>query len=164
MEIQIPGGESPLGKNPVFTRLGNPIPQLIEDKNDIELIRIRAKELLNWHPMVQLRSLSPYPYNCMGLIFAARRISISIDHINFVLKEDGYKSVKLSEIIAGDIVVYRFNNELSHVGLIMEVNRTLLMNSRVISKWGRDGEFIHFMNDVPKLYGEPVEYYTDRER
>jgi hypothetical protein len=99
------------------------------------------------------------------MIFAARRAWIEIDHIYDILKEDGYRQIQLVDVVAGDVVLYKDENEPSHVGLIVEVSRIgTIPNIKVISKWGFDPEFEHFIDDVPPRLGRHSEYYTERLR
>jgi hypothetical protein len=48
------------------------------------------------------------------------------------------------------------------VGLIVTIDRSIGENIVVMSKWGRDAEFLHFIEDVLELLGTPAEYWTDR--
>lgn len=58
---------------------------------------------------------------------------------------------------------YRLGNEPSHIALATTVGRLgNTMSVKVISKWGLDPEFEHFMENVPERLGRPVEFYTDR--
>jgi hypothetical protein len=98
------------------------------------------------------------------MIFAARRAWIEIDHIERLLMEDGYTRVERNDVMSGDIVLYRWNGEPAHVGLITAVEPFgAARNILVISKWGRDAEFIHHEENVAELMGKPSEYYTDRK-
>jgi hypothetical protein len=166
VSILIPGQTPPSNKKPIYARSGWEIPLAnVEDQPVIDLIRIRSRELAEWRPNVKIRSVSDYPYNCVGMIFASRRAWIEIDHIYDLIREDSYRRVHLDQLMEGDIVLYKdHKNEPSHVALVIQIERTLSLNIRVISKWGKDGEFVHLINDVPALLGKPVEYYTDRER
>jgi hypothetical protein len=98
------------------------------------------------------------------MIFAARRAWIEIDHIERLLREDGYRGITKSQVVAGDIVLYRNEQgDLTHVALVSFVDHGLGSNIKVISKWGLEAEFIHFEDDVPVMLGRPVEYYTERQ-
>ena len=112
-----------------------------------------------------LRSVDAYPYNCVGMIFAARRAWIEIDHIYPILREDDYTKVQREDVMVGDIVLYRDAVEPTHVALIVAVdsigNTTSL---KVMSKWGMNPEFIHDERNVPQILGQPAEYFTDRKR
>ena len=110
-----------------------------------------------------MRSASPHPYNCVGMIFTSRRAVIEIDHIYAILREDGYRRITLQDVIVGDVVLYRDAVEPTHVALVTLIDRIgNSLNVRVISKWGLDPEFEHFMENVPARLGVPVEFYTER--
>ena len=101
----------------------------------------------------------------MGLVFASRRTGIEPDHLGFIFTEDGFRQLD-SEFQAevGDVVVYKgpFG---SHVAIIVEIEDNLACGSRklrVLSKWGRYGEYLHPINDVPDMLGKPSEYWTER--
>ena len=161
MSILLPGRQPPdTNEHPIYARSGWEIPQkyLLPD----DRILIRTRELTRWCPKAIVRSVSPYPYNCVGMIFAARRAWIEIDHVYKILNEDGYRSIPFEAIIEGDIVLYEYNGSPAHVGVIMIIDRSFGPNIRVLSKWGKDAEFIHFIENVPEQLGKPTRYYTDR--
>jgi len=164
MSILIPGQElassSPF---PLHARSGWQIPTARPALEDIRVLQIRSQELHRWRPNAQLRAVSSFPYNCVGLIFASRRAWIEIDHIYDILREDGYKQVRLEDIMIGDVVLYKnYRGEPVHVALVVTVDRVFGLNVKVLSKWGVDGEFIHFIEDVPPFLGTPSEVYTER--
>jgi hypothetical protein len=150
---------------PIYARSGWRIPQGHPPARTVEQMRIKAGELMKLRPGIKLRSLSPYPYDCVGMIFACRRAWIDIDYIYTILKEDGFIRIPRHAVRQGDIVLYknRADDEPTHVALIVMIERYgEAQNIQVISKWGQEAEFIHFVEDVPGLFGEPVEFYTDR--
>ena len=126
-----------------------------------------AKDIvLTHHFSARPRSLSS-EYNCMGMIFAARRTCIDPDHLGMILADDGFRRIaRDSDLDIGDLVVYRDKNaEVSHVGIVSRIEPYRADNTRnvfVLSQWGRDGEYIHEVNDVGPFLGDPVEYWTDR--
>lgn len=128
-------------------------------------VQINAQELLKWRPKTRLRSVDVYPYNCVGMIFAARRAWIEIDHIYALLSGDGFREISEEEITVGDLILYiDSHNEPAHIGLIITVDSIGTTKSIVvISKWGKDAEFIHFIEDVPEQMGKPMKFFTDRK-
>jgi hypothetical protein len=86
-----------------------------------------------------------------------------------VLEEDGYRPVtRESDVERGDVVVYSDDREeVQHVGIVLEVFRDVRPDTtepwkvRVLSKWGADGEYIHWANDVVRHFGRP-HYFTER--
>lgn len=120
-------------------------------------------------PNARLRSASAV-YNCMGMVFASRRTWIDPAELDLILKEDEYRPVtELAQVEIGDIVVYRDRSDhrVTHVGIIVHAKRDVEKGAyeiTVISKWGKYGEYIHLMEDVPFILGEPAEYWTDRRQ
>lgn len=166
MPILIPGMQEPQhpAENAIRTRTGKFIPVENFPPTSLKLMQIRAQALLKERGTIELRSVDGYPYNCVGMIFASRRAWIEIDHIYDLLREDDYKRIQVEDVKPGDIVLYKDNGAPLHVGLVIMVERIgLTPNIKVVSKWGKDPEFIHFMEDVPSLLGKPVEFYTDRK-
>lgn len=158
---------NPDDKYPIHARSGWKIPQERLDQFHIEklnydLIKIRSEELNTWHPNAKIRSLSDYPYNCMGLVFASRRAVISIEHVYRILKEDGFRQISRNQCVVGDIVLYKNDNEPTHIGIITYITKSPT-SFTVLSRWGFDAEFEHFMDDVPQLYGNATEFYTERK-
>jgi len=67
----------------------------------------------------------------------------------------------------GDVVVYRKDGEISHVGIVARKNLYIPDDPQdplvILSKWGQIGEYEHDLTDVPYLLGKPAEYWTDRK-
>jgi len=161
---------------PIYARSGWEIPQ--PNPNDIEaaqksqtldLVRIRTKSLIrdmtrNRSRNLEIRSLSPYMYNCVGMIFANRRAWIDIGQIYDILREDGYNEIPLEQSDLGDVVLYTFDNHPSHIGLVTIVHSRIgqILNIRVLSKWGKDGEIEHHYEDVPSHCGKPDSYWSEK--
>ena len=161
-------------QKPVFARSGWEIPQpdplmLEKDRESEDLVRIRTAEAIaavarNSQSAMKIRSVSSYLYDCVGLVFAHRRAWINIQHLSKILKEDGYRQVKLDQLQPGDVVVYSRESSYEHVGVVTCVHPSLgnIPNIRVLSKWGKDGEVEHGLTDVPYYLGEPTEYWSER--
>lgn len=117
------------------------------------------------HATLALRSLSS-SYNCVGMLFASRRTWVEPDHLGTILREDGFRKIAVSEVVLGDIVVYRdASGGFAHVGLVLSKTPDVEHASwkvSVLSQWGIDGEYFHDANDVPDLLGTPQEYWTER--
>ena len=121
------------------------------------------------HPSVRARSLSSI-YNCMGMVFAARRTRVDPEHLEMMLADDEYRRVPDERHLErGDIVVYRDTEwKVSHVGVVVKVKPDLRTTSEaswevtVLSQWGADGEYFHLADSVHPSLGKPVEYWTDR--
>jgi hypothetical protein len=113
------------------------------------------------HPQATLRS-NTSTYNCMGLVFAARRTHIDVDLLDAFLADDEWRQLAdVASLQAGDVVIYRLNGRRSHVGVVSRLRQdgTIVM----LSKWGDAGEYFHEIRDVPAFCGVPSEYYTDRK-
>jgi hypothetical protein len=162
--IQLIGDNpTPSDDKAIRTRSGWIIPQSPgESELSVETMEGWAKYFLKKFP-IKLRSLSRYPYNCVGMVFTSRRAWIDIEHIDQILKTDGYRQIQRNGVLIGDVVVYKFNNKAAHVGSICTtqlIGNTL--NIDVLSKWGDGPEFIHPIDRIPELYGVASEFYTDR--
>ena len=163
-------------QKPIFARNGWEIPQpnpLVLDmhRQPEDLIRIRTVALVD--DMLRkgmsgliIRSVSSHLYDCVGMIFASRRAWIDINHMVQILSADGYQKIAKDELSVGDVVVYTIGEKRTHVGLVTCIQPRLgkIPNIRVLSKWGKDGEVEHQMEDVPPLLGQPNEFWTERIR
>ena len=113
----------------------------------------------------QIRSISGV-YNCVGMVFATRRVHIDDQQVRMILEEDGYREIEEAEAKGDDIVVYTLSSEVIHVGRIFgnappdeygEIERI------VLSKWGEDGEYFHKIKDLPEaLQFDDWEIWTER--
>jgi hypothetical protein len=149
----------------LFARSGWQIPtETVEVTFTVEELRNKANvRMREWTRGLQVRSLSAYPYNCIGMIFAFRRAWIEPEHLSRLLVEDGYRKIDLSALMPGDVVVYEDKGQPAHVALVISIEYIGRTPSvRVISKWGGEPEYIHFMENVPDRCGRPTAYYTDR--
>jgi hypothetical protein len=167
-EIILPGQNQPglPDQKPIYARSGWKIPCESAPVETEARIRIRAGAIMNemLPGRLDLRSVSAYGYNCVGMIFAARRAYIEIDHIYDILRADGYHPITKEMCVVGDVVLYRDHEGPSHVSLVTRVEIIGQERSiRVLSKWGMDAEFEHWMHDVVKRLGRPVEFYTERK-
>ena len=123
----------------------------------IELVR-------EFHPDATLRSCSA-TYNCIGMVVASRRTTVEPSVLLRVLREDGHREIPIEETATGDVIVYRYQDEVTHAGVILSKNVVASLDAdpmRVLSQWGADGEYEHDSLDVPDVYGRPAEYWTDR--
>ncbi len=159
------GGPSDRDSIPLATRERNYIPNERRLEQSPAQLRAAVEIWQRERPNARLRSITAV-YNCMGLVFASRRTWIEPDHISMILTDDGYSRLDgESEAKIGDIVVYKKNLALTHVGIIIGFDDDLSVGTRkmkVLSKWGANGEYIHRIDDVPVLFGVPAEFWTDR--
>ncbi len=161
------GGYLRGGSIELSTKSGQAIPN--EQVAQLPRARMEAARdnVLNYHPTAVERSLSS-EYNCMGMVFAARRTWVDPDQLGNILRGDGYRRIREeSELTVGDIVVYRNRSgSASHVGVITSIGLYGSDGTRqvvVLSQWGYDGEYFHEIDDVNPRLGEPADYWTDRK-
>ncbi|MCH8877874.1 MAG: hypothetical protein IIA89_13815 [Chloroflexi bacterium] len=118
-------------------------------------------------PGIATRSLSS-TYNCAGLVFASRRTVILMGELNRVLREDEFRPVtQKAQLKPGDLVTYkvRLDGEVRHIGVVMSTTpnpEAAEVDVTVLSQWGYDGEYIHDEENVPVLFGQIREYFTER--
>lgn len=161
------GGYLRGGSIELSTKIGQSIPN--EQAAQLPRVRMEAARdnVLSHHPTAVERSLSS-EYNCMGMVFAARRTWIDPALLGIILRGDSYRRVQEeSELAVGDVVVYRNRNgSVSHVGVIFSIGLYGPDGTRkvvVLSQWGLDGEYFHEIDDVNPHLGEPADYWTDRK-
>jgi len=149
---------------PVFTRARNPIPTLSRGQLPTDEMWNASIQLVDANPRRRLRSVDN-TYNCVGMIFASRRAWIESTEFDWIAAQDGYLRVSQPEV--GDLVVYRRNAVVEHVGVILEKSVQAVGGYRTLSKWGADGEFVHDIDDLPELLissGLSTEYWSERKR
>lgn len=116
----------------------------------------------------QLRSQRS-TYNCVGLVFANRRTFIEPDEIPMILQDDEYIEVaRDTDVMPGDVVIYKnpATDDIIHVGLVLAAEGVFETRKiRVLSQFGRIGEYIHDVRDVPEPYGQPVlKFYSESRK
>jgi len=168
MAYSIIGAGGPKDKNsiPLATKRGNHIP----NEQRVEWSPGRLKSTVDFlstsFPDIKLRSVT-VTYNCLGMVFAARRTCVDAEYLDMILREDGYQ--KLSDVYAlkiGDVVVYKKNGSTTHVAVVTNISCLLQQVStevEVVSKWGAHPEYVHAMERVSPLLGEPAEFWTERK-
>ena len=160
-----------------YTRSGWPIPvpkftisDRIPSKESHGLVDIRTTALIDemkshQKTSLKLRSASEDPYNCVGMIFCSRKVSVDIEHIYDILRNDGYNIIMREQVVAGDVVLYTLQREPAHVGLVscVSVENRRIIGLQVLSKWGKGGEVEHDYREVPVHCGIPTAYYSTRK-
>lgn len=154
------------------TRRGRPILNEIELRGDYTIDKIRHDQTVNSFSSVHQKLIIPLSigdmsYNCVGLIFASRRVFVHTNQITNILQDDGYKEVKDDRVRVGDIAIWR-NEPLAepeHVGIVVHVEeQNSIPLPYILSKWGSQGEFLHPPQLVPSCCGTFVEYWrVDRD-
>jgi hypothetical protein len=97
-------------------------------------------------------------YDCHGYTFTNGDVFIHDNQVDDILKDNGYLVTTDPKI--GDIVIYRFNGEVKHSGIITAVAGGKV--TRINSKWGRLNLFSHAPQDVPATYGTFTPWHSDR--
>jgi hypothetical protein len=120
-------------------------------------------------PTAKCRSLTAM-YNCVGMVFTSRRTCVDSDHLDAILRDDGYRQIPKDEADQGDLVVYRQDRVAKHVGIIYELRDAAIDPAYprkeiwVLSQWGENGEHLHKINEVSPLYGNKKEFWTERRK
>jgi hypothetical protein len=138
-----------------------------DEDRPIESLQVALRQARSVSPSATCRSLTAL-YNCVGLVFAARRTSIDCKHLELILRDDNYRAVSRQAVSEGDVVVYRRNGIAQHVGIIYKIEDVSLahdgsrMEIWVLSQWGEDGEYLHKIAEVPTIYGTELDFRTER--
>lgn len=155
------------GTIPLFTRLGREISNAQDrDPHPIQVERFQGA-FHKQFPWVTERRPPCGQYNCHGLTFANRRTGVyEPKEIRVILDDDGYRPIKLSDVEAGDLVVYLAGSEITHTAIALELVEGVPAGSRlravkVLSKWGSAGEYVHMANEGP-YREDTMTYWTDR--
>jgi hypothetical protein len=118
------------------------------------------------HPSLKVRSLDS-TYNCVGLVFASRRTAVDPDQFPRIFTDDKYVKLRTeADAALGDIAVYRdWSGAITHVGVVIDIHMDVsaaVPRFRVLSQWGRDGEYLHDGEDVPVWLGRLTEVWSER--
>jgi hypothetical protein len=160
------GSERDVRSIPLSTRDGSHIANVRRLEDPPEVRRKAAEDLRREHENARLRSSSS-TYNCVGLVFAARRTWVGNDSLTTILERDGFSQVSGDQNLrVGDIVIYENSQgEMTHVGQVVDIEVSLIDGSgkvTVLSKWGAYGEYLHDLIDVPGQYGNVRRFWTER--
>jgi hypothetical protein len=138
------------------TRLKNNIANSIDRRPVWDGMHLAIKKYKEDYPDACHRPVGPsIMYNCHGLTFAARRSNISdSQQVRDILRDDGYKEVvSNANVLAGDIVIYEHEGDISHSGIVVQVDPAsgggLFPVIYVLSKWGHAHEVIHEVRYSP---------------
>jgi len=161
------GSESDRRSIPLSTKKGEFIPN--EKRLEKNPSQLKASEQIHKksYSSIRLRSLTS-TYNCVGMVFASRRVWVDTGVISQILKDDEYKRISADEVQVGDIVLYRNWDPTvySHIGIVIEREKpgsASIEDMIVLSKWGQDGEYLHRLNDVSPMLGQAVEFWSEKK-
>lgn len=170
-----PEYESTDHPRPIFARSGWKIPQpppseveeAQKDLGDVRDDTRRLRELIRpvKRQSLSIRSVSQHLYSCVGMIFSNRRAWIDPDSLYRILTEDGYtKLIDGDRLSIGDLALYVLREKPVHIGVVTQVSKANggIIDTRVLSKWGRAGEVEHSVNDVPDFCGRLHSYWSER--
>ena len=97
--------------------------------------------LRNSYPELIIRNNPTDCYNCHGMTFASRRTGVyENSEVVKILTHDSYKSIKLEDVMPGDIVIY---HDPEHSGMVLSVEKSIGIIPKILSKWGMTYEAIH---------------------
>ena len=147
------------------TKKGNHITNELRKEASPATLKAAQNLHKDQNPAARLRS-STATYNCMGMIFACRRTWVAPEFLSLclrkILKDDEYKKLERRDNLSiGDLVVYSdASGEITHIGAIASISPNIMGKTKyeTLSKWGRDGEYFHDIEDVPYFLGKPSEY------
>jgi len=142
------------------TCLGKDIPNVQESEmSSFELNSSRA--LPGKYPRAKFKPNNNPRYNCHGLTFASRRTRVLAGTtVQSILVDDHYVEIEKKDLFPGDIVIYRsYDGEIDHSGVVLDSNQGSLDGPLILSKWGAGPEVIHWVNNVPSIYGTQISYY-----
>ena len=160
MAIILPDKPEPTERSiQLDTALGNAIDngQIFEiscfEKNQFKM-------LAKWDKSGELRTHPTPRYNCHGLTFASRRTGIFDGKvITKILDEDGYEEILSENALPGDVIIYFADDgDTEHSGIVVSAPTVDLGVPKVISKWGKYAEFIHWANNCPYTFAT-ARYY-----
>ena len=142
------------------TSLGNEIPNSQETELSPFELNL-SKGMSAKYPNAKFKTGSIPRYNCHGLTFGSRRTRIVDDSsIKLILHDDSFHEIPGGDILPGDIVIYKSTEgEFNHSGIVIKPNHGDSKGPLILSKWGGGPEVIHWLHDVPKIYGSYVYYY-----
>lgn len=143
----------------VQTRVGSDIPNS-QSHEYSSFEESQFSKLESKHPNAVYRT-SPNPiYNCHGLTFASKRTGIHVTTVlQFVLDDDGYTEVPRDQVLPGDIILYVGElGDIEHSGIVVSEPDKDLMIPRVVSKWGKYKEVVHWANDCEYSFANPKYY------
>lgn len=95
------------------------------------------------------------------MTFACRRTLIeSPREIQLILEDDAYREILQKDVLAGDVVLYcDENGDANHSGIVVWYEHLKDIAPIICSKWGKFGEYIHGLYDVPNVYGPQYRYF-----
>jgi hypothetical protein len=161
MSIILPSHSTPTSKSiKVDTAAGQPI----DNAQFFDISTFEAGQMQEldrrYKKGLETRSGPTAKYNCHGMTFASRRTGIyETSEIQKILSDDQYSEIKPSDVLPGDVIIYYDHGDAEHSGIVLTSPQdSLLRVPRVLSKWGKASECIHWANHGPYNFGS-VKYF-----
>jgi hypothetical protein len=153
---------------PLATRRGRSIENYVGEPTSPMLGAIRDGVIQDLMPR-SAKEISGFDssYNCMGLVFGARRVEIPPSSFGLIVEDDDYLEVNDPTVRVGDIVAYfsESNSVPEHVGIVVELPKLGATEAHgvvVLSKLGFHGEYLHPVLAVPQHFGFPRYWRVNR--
>lgn len=156
MEIWLPGTSSETPKKEIAegielaTRKNNHI-ENYQCRDRLTALHLQEDGKTGSKFLADRRTGPTASYNCHGLAFACRRTEVnSPDAIRLILQDDLYHEVAAADVMPGDVVLYfAEDGDAEHSGIVVGEPDEVFGIPRVVSKWGKGGEFVHRANQCP---------------
>jgi hypothetical protein len=113
------------------------------------------------HPSITFVKDPTPAYDCHGYSFKNRALWIDDDQVKTIRDDQGWMMRPAGQVQVGDLAIYMKDGNITHTGIVNAVaggNAT-----RIQSKWGSRGEYIHDPLDVPAGYGTPEYWFGGTE-
>lgn len=133
----------------LHTRLGNRIENSQQDHLTLWDLSQYA-DLERRYPNAIPRTRPNPVYNCHGMVFGSRRTGIDETRaLLLILDDDCYQEVEVDSVLPGDVILYYDpDGEIEHSGIVVDWDRQT-KQPRVVSKWGRYKEVVHYGSQCP---------------
>lgn len=154
IQVVPPGWVAEDGSGPPGKSLGN-IPVGKEWTNaEKKKINERIKKAF---PKIQVVGDPTKAYDCHGFTFKSKKMRIYNEDVDKIIKDQDWKLTDDGKHKKGHIIIYRDKaGKVTHSGFIEEVGADGNV-TKVRSKWGASGEYVHDVKDVPSSYGTKTE-------
>jgi hypothetical protein len=127
-------------------------PAVMRDSATISDPEGRALKQLGYDQALIRRAPATDFSNCHGWVFTGGRYWVGNDAVQKILDDNGYTATPTPK--AGDIVIYRNLNGISHTGIVRYTGDGSTM---IESKWSWMGVFLHPVDK--SVYGHEYTYY-----
>lgn len=145
----------------LYTRLGNKIEnEQCTGYTPFELNQFKG--YIDKYKNSAIFKYNPVPWaNCHGYTFASSRTTIwDSEEVKKILHDDNYIEIKnYSDVKPGDVILYFDNKgDIVHSGIIISEYDSTIPVPKVVGRWSRFGEAVHFANNCPYNFSN-AKYY-----